>query len=113
MHAESKFRGRRLALTTGAAILCLAGLKLAIHLYAGRHYGYSVDELYYLACSRHLDWGADRPAVGSADARAVLVGLFATVGTGMSAMMADTGAPARWRPGVGSNSLVGSPGSQM
>jgi 4-amino-4-deoxy-L-arabinose transferase-like glycosyltransferase len=31
-------------------------------LYAGRHYGYFVDELYYLACSRHLDWGyVDHP----------------------------------------------------
>jgi 4-amino-4-deoxy-L-arabinose transferase-like glycosyltransferase len=28
----------------------------------GRHYGYFVDELYYLACSRHLDWGyVDQP----------------------------------------------------
>ncbi len=33
-----------------------------MHLYAGRHYGYFVDELYYLACSRHLDWGCvDQP----------------------------------------------------
>ncbi len=33
-----------------------------MHLYAGRHYGYFVDELYYLACSRHLDWGyVDQP----------------------------------------------------
>jgi hypothetical protein len=33
-----------------------------VHLYAGRHYGYFVDELYYLACSRHLDWGyVDQP----------------------------------------------------
>src|SRR5258708_1005036 len=46
-----------LARTTTAAILCLATCKLLVHLYAGRHYGYFVDELYYLACSRHLDWG--------------------------------------------------------
>ncbi len=40
----------------------LAAAKLAIHLYAGRHYGYFVDELYYLACSRHLAWGyVDQP----------------------------------------------------
>jgi 4-amino-4-deoxy-L-arabinose transferase-like glycosyltransferase len=43
-------------------IAFLAGCKLLIHLYAGRHYGYFVDELYYLACSRHLDWGyVDQP----------------------------------------------------
>ncbi|HUP04506.1 MAG TPA: glycosyltransferase family 39 protein, partial [Bryobacteraceae bacterium] len=44
----------------------LAALKLATHLYAGGHYGYFVDELYYLACSRHLDWGyVDQPPVAA------------------------------------------------
>jgi 4-amino-4-deoxy-L-arabinose transferase-like glycosyltransferase len=43
-------------------VLFLAACKLVVHLYAGRHYGYFVDELYYLACSRHLDWGyVDQP----------------------------------------------------
>jgi 4-amino-4-deoxy-L-arabinose transferase-like glycosyltransferase len=46
----------------GAAVVAIAIAKLAVHLYAGRHYGYFVDELYYLACSRHLDWGyVDQP----------------------------------------------------
>ncbi len=37
-------------------------MKLLVHLYAGRHYGYFVDELYYIACSHHLDWGyVDQP----------------------------------------------------
>src|SRR5882757_2579136 len=45
-----------------ALILSLAAAKLLVHLYTGRHYGYFVDELYYLACSRHLDWGyVDHP----------------------------------------------------
>ena len=45
-----------------AIILCIAACKLATHLYAGRHYGYFIDELYYLACSRHLAWGyVDQP----------------------------------------------------
>jgi 4-amino-4-deoxy-L-arabinose transferase-like glycosyltransferase len=40
----------------------IAAVKLVVHLYAGRHYGYFVDELYYLACSEHLDWGyVDQP----------------------------------------------------
>jgi len=51
--------GQRFATLPVAA---LALLKLAIHLYAGRYYGYFVDELYYLACSRHLAWGfVDQP----------------------------------------------------
>src|SRR5215831_17065673 len=52
----------RLAFTAAAVVLCLSACKLLVHLYAGRHYGYFVDELYYLACSRHLDWGyVDHP----------------------------------------------------
>jgi 4-amino-4-deoxy-L-arabinose transferase-like glycosyltransferase len=43
-------------------ILGLAAAKFAIHLYASRNYGYFVDEMYYLACSRHLAWGyVDQP----------------------------------------------------
>ena len=43
-------------------VFCLSACKLLVHLYAGRHYGYFIDELYYLACSRHLAWGyVDQP----------------------------------------------------
>jgi hypothetical protein len=53
---------RRLAFSAAALVLCISACKLLVHLYAGRHYGYFVDELYYLACSRHLDWGyVDQP----------------------------------------------------
>jgi hypothetical protein len=52
----------RWARSAGAILLAIAASKLLVHLYAGRHYGYFVDELYYLACSRHLDWGyVDQP----------------------------------------------------
>jgi hypothetical protein len=45
-----------------AIVAGLAAAKFAIYFYAGRHYGYFVDELYYLACSRHLDTGyVDQP----------------------------------------------------
>jgi hypothetical protein len=39
------------------AVVALAALKLILHLYAGRYYGYFVDELYNLALARHLAWG--------------------------------------------------------
>ena len=46
----------------GLGVALIAAVKLALHLYAGRRYGYFVDELYYLACSRHLAWGyVDQP----------------------------------------------------
>jgi 4-amino-4-deoxy-L-arabinose transferase-like glycosyltransferase len=35
----------------------IAAVKLLLHLYAGRYYGYFVDELYNLALARHLAWG--------------------------------------------------------
>jgi hypothetical protein len=35
----------------------IAAAKLLLHLYAGRSYGYFVDELYNLALARHLAWG--------------------------------------------------------
>ena len=51
-----------LPLTAGGVILCLAACSVLAHGYDGWHYGYFRDELYYLACSRHLDWGyVDQP----------------------------------------------------
>jgi hypothetical protein len=61
---------------TGLVVTLLAAATLALHLYAGRRYGYFVDELYYLACARHLAWGyVDQPPLVAALAwvtRAVL-----------------------------------------
>ena len=52
----------RVGLKAGAVVAAVAAVKLLLHLYAGRHYGYFVDELYYLACAQHLDWGyVDQP----------------------------------------------------
>src|SRR5499425_1175678 len=53
---------KRPLVSAAIAVFCISVCKLVVHLYAGRHYGYFVDELYYIACSRHLDWGyVDQP----------------------------------------------------
>jgi len=42
----------------------ITAIKLALHLYAIEGYGIFRDELYYLACADHLDWGyVDHPAL--------------------------------------------------
>src|ERR1700686_4978496 len=38
-------------------VALLAGVKLAVHLATAGRYGYFRDELYFLDCGRHLDWG--------------------------------------------------------
>ena len=49
-------------LGSGVAVLILALVKIAVHLYTGRRYGFFVDELYYMDCARHLAWGyVDQP----------------------------------------------------
>jgi hypothetical protein len=53
---------KRPLVSAAFAVSCISACKFLVHLYADRHYGYFVDELYYLACSRHLDWGyVDQP----------------------------------------------------
>jgi hypothetical protein len=48
--------------SAGAIVFAIAACKLLLYFYTGRYYGHFVDELYYLACSRHLDWGyVDQP----------------------------------------------------
>ena len=62
-NARSRDDARPHWATSGeAVVLYIAVAKLGLHLFAGRHYGYFVDELYYLACSEHLDFGyVDQP----------------------------------------------------
>src|SRR5438105_5886833 len=80
---------KRLAVSAAAIVLCLSAVKLLVHLYAGRHYGYFVDELYYLACSRHLDWGyVDQPP------------LIAVLTRMMRAVLGDSLAAIRFLPAV-------------
>ncbi len=38
-------------------LTALTGAKLLVHLVTSNRYGYFRDELYFLDCARHLDWG--------------------------------------------------------
>jgi hypothetical protein len=50
------------SLSAPAIVLYLAGAKLIFHLLIAGRYGIFRDELYYLACAQHLDWGyVDQP----------------------------------------------------
>jgi hypothetical protein len=65
------------------AVAVLAAVKLLLHLYGGRHYGYFIDELYYLSCARHLAWGyVDQPPLIALIGRVVM----ATIGDSLSAI---------------------------
>lgn len=53
-------------------VLAFTAIKLAVHLYASGSYGYFRDELYFIACGRHLAWGyVDHPP---------LIALYARIG---------------------------------
>src|SRR3954463_56742 len=44
------------------AVYLIAAAKLLLHLLTANRYGIFRDELYYLACAEHLDWGyVDQP----------------------------------------------------
>ncbi|HET9481467.1 MAG TPA: glycosyltransferase family 39 protein, partial [Candidatus Polarisedimenticolia bacterium] len=78
--AGERRRAKRAARVAGVSVvvLALAGVKLLMHLATTGAFGYGffVDELYFLACAQHLDWGfVDMPPLFpliTAAARALL-----------------------------------------
>jgi len=54
--------GLKARLEVNAALLGVAGVNIALHLLAINRYGYHRDELYFLDCASHLDFGfVDHP----------------------------------------------------
>jgi len=50
--------------STRTLLIALALVKLLLHLFTSQGYGYFRDEFYYVACSKHLDWGyVDHPSL--------------------------------------------------
>jgi 4-amino-4-deoxy-L-arabinose transferase-like glycosyltransferase len=85
-NAEVSFaspRSRPWLFSAGIGVCVVALFYLALHLYADRYYGYFVDELYYLACSQHLDWGyVDQPPLIAVIAKLIRL----TIGDSLSAI---------------------------
>src|SRR5690242_9455621 len=53
-----------------SVILTIAAIKFALAFYASGYYHYFRDELYYIACGHHLDWGyVDQPPLVALYAR--------------------------------------------
>src|SRR6201982_4097742 len=53
---------RRTHFSESALIASFSALALLVHLLTNGRYGYFRDELYYIACARHLDFGyVDQP----------------------------------------------------
>ncbi len=64
-------------------LLLLAAIKAALHCYSHSAYGYFRDELYYLDCASHLDWGyVDHPPLSIA----ILAACKALLGTSLWAI---------------------------
>jgi len=68
-----------------AVVVLVAAVKLLVHLVTTGRFGYSyfVDELYYLACARHLAWGfVDMPPLFPA----IVAAIHATLGDSLLAL---------------------------
>ncbi len=115
---------KRFAISATALVLCITAVKFLVHLYAGRHYGYFVDELYYLACSRHLDWGyVDQPPLiavitwvarsllgGSLPALRFLPALAGAAEVALTALIARELGGKRFAQGMAALSVLVAPG---
>ena len=115
---------RKLFWTASRIVMALALMKLLLHLLTYRGYGIFRDELYYLACSRHLAWGyVEFPPMIAVLTRAVTAvlgeGLFAirllpalagAVLVVLTAMIARELGGGRFAQGLAGLSVICAPG---
>ena len=65
-----KFPSRQFLTSANAILLYIALFKLMLHLLTSTRYGYFIDELYTIACGRHLAFGyTDIPPLAPALSR--------------------------------------------
>ena len=62
---EQTFKERRRLVLTGSALVALiAAVKLAVQMLTASRYGFFIDELYFVDCSKRLAWGyVDMPSL--------------------------------------------------
>jgi len=81
--------------TGGAGVLIVAALALALHFALNGRYGYWIDELYFMACGDHLDWGyVDHPP------------LIALVAKGSRLLLGDSLFAIRFFPAIAVAALI-------
>jgi dolichyl-phosphate-mannose-protein mannosyltransferase len=57
-----RFRAAEFVFSGTALLGCIASASVVLHVFGINHYGFFRDELYYIACGRHLAWGyIDQP----------------------------------------------------
>src|SRR5438874_12912218 len=96
-----------------ALVLALAVAKLIFHLLTANRYGIFRDELYYLSCGEHLDWGyVDQPPLIALVAW-IARHLFCDWLIGLRFFLALVGASTVWLTGKIARVLVGGVFSQF
>src|SRR5437762_13999929 len=97
----------KLFLSGPPIVLALASAKLLFHLLTANRYGIFRDELYYLACGEHLDWGyVDHPPLVALVAW-IERHLFGDLLVGLRFFLVLAGAASVWLTGIVSCELVG------
>src|SRR5688572_14675194 len=107
------FRNLNAKYCAWTAVLSIAVVKLTFHLITAHRYGIFRDELYYLACAEHLEWGyVDHPPL-IALITWISVRLFGDSLLGLRLLPAIAGATLVWLTSKLTKELGGGRSSQV